>query len=94
VKVLWTPRAFRARGDIWDFIAADNPAAADRMDRIFSEAAASLAEFPNRGRRASVPGTRELIPHHSYRLIYEVIDDAVWVLAIIHTARQWPPKRD
>jgi plasmid stabilization system protein ParE len=79
VKVVWTPQACRDRG------------AAERVDRIFSEAAASLTTFPNRGRRASVAGTRELIPHDSYRLIYEVVDDAVWVLAIVHTARRWPP---
>jgi toxin ParE1/3/4 len=60
VKVLWTPEAEQDRGDIWDFIAAENPVAAGRMDRIFSEAAASLADFPNRGRKANVAGTREL----------------------------------
>ncbi|HZZ67703.1 MAG TPA: type II toxin-antitoxin system RelE/ParE family toxin [Phenylobacterium sp.] len=91
MKVVWTPQAYQDRSEIWDFIAAESPAAAERMDRIFSEAAASLAAFPNRGRRASVAGTRELIPHDSYRLIYEVVDDAVWVLAIVHTARRWPP---
>jgi len=27
-----------------------------------------------------VTGTRELTPHRSYRLIYEVEDDTVWIL--------------
>jgi toxin ParE1/3/4 len=93
VNVRWSPQAYRDRADIWDFIAVDNPDVAARMDELFSEAAASLAEFPNRGRRASVAGTRELIPHESYRLVYEIYDDTVWVLAVVHTARQWPPRR-
>ena len=40
-----------------------------------------------------IPGTREWIPHASYRLVYEVDEDhgAVWILALVHTARQWPP---
>ena len=93
MNVRWTPQADQDRADIWDFIAADNPEAAGRMDKLFSEAAASLAEFANRGRRASVAGTRELIPHERYRLVYEIYDDTVWVLAVVHTARQWPPTR-
>jgi hypothetical protein len=37
------------------------------------------------------PGTRELVPHESYLLVYEVvIQETVWILALVHTARQWP----
>jgi toxin ParE1/3/4 len=46
------------------------------------------------GHIGRVPGTRELIPHESYRLVYEVEADTVWILALVHTARQWPPMRD
>lgn len=91
MKVVWTPHARADRDDIWTHIAAVDPHAAARMDARFREAAASLAEFPLRGRTASVPGARELLPHPSYRLIYEVMGDTVWVLALVHTARQWPP---
>jgi plasmid stabilization system protein ParE len=45
------------------------------------------------GRPGQIPGTRELIPHESYRLIYEVKADTVWILALVHTARMWPPAR-
>ena len=41
----------------------------------------------------SQAGTRELIPHESYRLVYEIEGTTVWVLALVHTARQWPPAR-
>ncbi|WP_114149036.1 type II toxin-antitoxin system RelE/ParE family toxin [Pararhizobium haloflavum] len=39
-----------------------------------------------------VKGTREIIPHRSYRVVYEVRDDRVQVTAVVHTARQWPPE--
>ena len=93
MKVVWTPEATRDRADIWDHIAADNPRAAARMDQLFSDAAASLSDLPMRGRASKVPGTRELIPHESYRLVYEIAGDTVWLLALVHTARQWPPAR-
>lgn len=44
-------------------------------------------------RYRQIAGTRELIPHESYRLVYEVQADAVWILALVHTARLWPPTR-
>ena len=45
------------------------------------------------GRGGKIAGTREVIPHPSYRLVYEVNDQAVWILALVHTARLWPPRR-
>ena len=91
MTVVWTPEAEQDRADIWDYIAADNPGAAVRMDELFSDAAARLAEHPKIGRTGRISGTRELIPHESYRLVYEIDEDTVWVLALVHTARQWPP---
>lgn len=94
MKVVWTPEALQDRTDIWDYIAIDSPSAAARMDQLFSGSAAGLSEFPMLGRPGRIPGTRELIPHESYRLVYEIGDQTVWVLALVHTARQWPPVRD
>jgi addiction module RelE/StbE family toxin len=93
VIVVWTPEAARDRADIWDEIAAGNPGAAARMDLLFSRSAARLAAHPRMGRPGKIAGSRELIPHRSYRLVYEIDDETVWVLALVHTARQWPPVR-
>lgn len=91
--VVWTPDAKQDRADIFDYIAADNPGAAIRMDELFSDAAAQLAAHPCLGRTGQIPGTRELIPHTSYRLVYEIESDTVWLLALVHAARLWPPVR-
>lgn len=94
MRVLWTPEAQQDRSDVWDYIVVDDPRAAARMDKLFSDAAASLAEHPKRGRPGKISGTRELIPHESYRLVYEISGETVWMLALVHTARQWPLVRD
>ena len=91
MSVIWTPEAEQDRADVWDYIAADNPHAAARMDELFSDAAARLAEHPKLGAPGKIPGTRELIPHESYRLVYEIERDTVWALALVHAAMQWPP---
>lgn len=93
MKVRWTASARLDRLDIADHIAADSPRAAVRVDTLFSEAAESLAHFPQMGRVGKIPGTREIFPHESYRLVYEVEDDTVWILTLIHASRQWPPER-
>ncbi len=93
MRVVWTLSAVQDRADIVDFIANDNPLAAIRMDELFSAAVGRLAEHPLLGRAGQIPGTRELIPHERYRLVYEVRADTVWILTLVHTARLWPPTR-
>jgi len=93
MKILWTVSAEQDRADIVDFIAQDNPLAAIRMDENFSAAVGRLAEHPLLGRAGQIPSTRELIPYESYRLVYKVRADTVWILTLVHIARLWPPTR-
>ena len=94
MKIVWTPEAEFDRVEIWDAIAADSPRAALRMDALFSDSFATLASHPRIGREGQISGTRELTPHASYRVIYEIEGETVWILALVHAARLWPPVRD
>jgi len=93
VNVDWMPVALRHRDNIYDYIAADSPSAAERMDAIFDNAVIRLIDQPYMGKTGALPGTRELFPHRNYRMIYEVDEasDTIRILALIHGARQWPP---
>jgi addiction module RelE/StbE family toxin len=91
MKVRWTESAERQRFEIWGYIAADNPAAANRMDELFMDAAARLEQHPMMCRRGEMPGTREYIVHPSYRMVYRIVEDTLWIVTLIHTAREWPP---
>lgn len=90
MQVLWTPEAEQDRIDIWDYIAADNPTAAVRMDELFSTAAGRLVEHPKLGKAGKIVRTRELVVHENYRLVYEIVQDTVWILILVHAARLWP----
>lgn len=92
MKVVWTSEAHHDRADVWDYIAENKPQAAAAIDESFSDAATRLAEYPFMGRSGKIPGTRELLPHESYRLVYEIVGETV--LALIHTSRRWPPERN
>lgn len=91
MKVVWTPQAMQDRFDVWDHIATDSLRAAAHMDELFSAAADRLAAHPKLGCAGKIAGTRELLPHAHYRLVYEINGDTIWILALLHTARQWPP---
>jgi addiction module RelE/StbE family toxin len=91
MKVRWTPQAEQDRNDIWDYIAADSPMAAAKMDELFARSVTKLVDFPNIGRVGQIAGTRELIVHESYRLVYEIDAQTVWILTLVSTARRWPP---
>ena len=91
MKLRWTPEAEQDRADIWDYLAAESPQAAARIDEMFSESASKLAKHPKLGKLGRVSGTRELVLHESYCLVYEIDAETVWMLALVHTAKQWPP---
>ncbi len=94
MRVIWTPEALQDRADVWDYMAIDNPQAAAHIDELFSDAAAKLATYPTLGRPGKIQGTLERIAHESYRLVYEISGETIWMLALVHTARQWPLVRD
>lgn len=91
MRLVWTKEATRSRNTIFDHIEADDPVAALRMDALFSECAERLLVQPLMGRPGRVPGTRELIVHPRYVLVYDLRGDTLRILRLLHTARRWPP---
>ena len=95
MRVIWASAAEQDRADIIEFISLDNPIAAVMMDELFAEVALRLEQHPLLGKPGRISGTRELIPHANYRMIYEVQDNQLRILALLHTARLWPtPKHE
>lgn len=94
MKVIWSADADRDLSEIIEFIWLDSPAAAVRMNAVFQSAARRLETFPYSGRAGALPGTREMIPHPSYRMVYEIRHETVIIVAVVSTARQWPPVQE
>jgi addiction module RelE/StbE family toxin len=90
MELFWTPEAIQDRDDIYDYIEADNPAAALVLDELFSENASHLIDHPNLGRPGRLADTRELVAHQNYILVYDLAGNLVRVLRILHAARKWP----
>lgn len=90
MDLVWTLDAIEDREAIYIYIEADNPAAALALDELLAERA---SRHPHSGRPGRVAGTRELVAHQNYILIYDLVDTQVRVLRVLHAARQWPPRK-
>ena len=91
MKLIWTYPARSNRQEIRQYIADDNPAAALALDELISEKATRLADHPMLGHPGRVTNTRELVVHQNYVLVYDIVDDSVRILRVLHAARRWPP---
>jgi len=87
---IWKPTAIADRKSITAYIARDNPMAAIEMGDMLIEKAAQLDQHPRLGRIGRVKGTRELVAHPNYILIYRIVGKVVEVLRVKHAARKWP----
>ena len=94
MRLVWTVGARREFADIVVHIWSDDPGAAKRIRSRIENTANYLKSHPFMGRSGAIAGTREAIPHPSYRIVYEVGEDAVFILSVVHTSRQWPPAAD
>lgn len=65
MEVFWTLEAIQDRNGIYDYIEADNPAAALGLDELFAEKAGTLVDHPGLGRPGRIAGTRELVAHRN-----------------------------
>ena len=91
MNLVWSRPARADRREIFEFIAGDSVRAVRRMDLIFAEKSKLLTRFPEIGRPGRVAGTRELLAHRHYFLIYRIHENTVQILRLLHTSRQWPP---
>lgn len=97
-RVAWTETAWRDLEHVADYISDDSPGYAAALVRRIRDQARSLAELAERGRivpELQQPAVRELVVG-SYRLIYEISEEDVYVLGLIHGARDlaalWDPE--
>jgi toxin ParE1/3/4 len=91
-RVIWAPSALEDVDSIAAFIARDSvDRAALFVTRLF-EAAERIASHPEAGR--VIPelnsNDRREIYAGPYRLMYKVEGNDVWIVAVVHGARDWP----
>lgn len=87
-EVVWRPRAEQDLQEIIYRIWQDNPNRAFSFAQEIQSKAASLCQFPLRYRAGRLLGTREMVLHPNYLLIYRVKDNIIEILRIKHARMQ------
>ena len=89
-EVVWTEPAWQDMEGAAEFINRDSESYAAAFVQEIQEAVASLSQFADRGRvvpEFADESVRELMVR-PYRLVYEVSDERVFILALVHSARR------
>ena len=88
--VTWTARARADLKALHDHIAKDSPQNAKRVVREMQRRTNAVEQTPHVGRvvpEIDDPEVRE-IPAYSWRILYQVRERSVFVLAVVHKRRQ------
>lgn len=89
-RLEFTRKAFRDIAGIEEWIAVDNPKAAQDVAASILKTAEQLEVNPSLGRPGREDGTRELVlPKHPYILIYRLTAQRIRVLAVLHQSRKY-----
>ena len=90
-RVIWTQSALDDLSGIQEFIARDSTYYAQKFVDDAFHAVERLEVFPESGRMVPErydPGFREVI-FGSYRIIYRIINDDVYIVTMIHGKRNY-----
>jgi len=89
VKLAWSRLALNDFESATDYIAQDNPNAAQQVAERILEATHRLRDYPYIGHPGDDPEQREwLVSRTPYVLIYEIHGDTVYIARVWHTSRQ------
>ena len=89
-EVIWTEPAWEDLAAAADYIAQGSASYAAAFVQEVRDSAASLSQFAERGQAVPELGDehiRELLVR-PYRLIYQALEDKVFVLALVHGAQR------
>ena len=92
MAVKWLKVALENMATIADYIAQDKPDRATSFVREIREKTLVLANFPSVGRAGRVAGTRELIAHKNFLVIYRIKGKNVEIVRVRHVAQKHATK--
>ncbi|HET9032731.1 MAG TPA: type II toxin-antitoxin system RelE/ParE family toxin [Dokdonella sp.] len=91
LPIRWNAKALDELDAIAGYIAQFNPIAAEDLIDLIEASVLPLSEHPRMYRTGRVLGTREVVVHPNYIVVYRVLGDQVEVVGVLHSAKQWPP---
>jgi len=93
LPVRWLPDARIKLTTILTYIAERNDVAASKLQDEIERATSQLPQHPYLYRPGRVPGTREIVVHHNYMIVYRDRPSVIEIVSVLHSRQQYPAKR-
>lgn len=91
LPIVWSANAEDDIAEIILFVGERNPLAAEKLWNLLYDSVLPLSEHPYLYRKSErVPGTREVVAHPNYVVVYQVTANAIDVLRVLHSRQQYP----
>ncbi|MFT3759909.1 type II toxin-antitoxin system RelE/ParE family toxin [Thauera sp.] len=90
LPVVWSARAEEDLLSIIEFVGERDPWAAERLGDAIRESTWPLPEHPHLFRPGRVLGTREIVVHPNYIIVYRVELVCIKVLNVLHARQEYP----
>lgn len=90
LPIFWSASALDDLDEITDYIWERNPAAAEHMHALLEASVLPVAEHPYLYRPGRVAGTREIVAHPNYIVVYRVAADHIEIVSVVHSRREYP----
>jgi toxin ParE1/3/4 len=88
--IVWRKRARKNLAAIIEFIANENPAAAIKIKGIIESSILPVAEHPYIYKTGRESGTRELVAHPNFIIVYRVTSTSIEVVSVLHARQEYP----
>ena len=86
----WRPSARRKLLQFIDYISDRDELAASRLLAAVEEAVEFARQFPHAYRAGRKSGTREIVAHPNYIVVYVVEPDRIRVVSVLHARQKYP----
>lgn len=90
MPVEWRPEARAGLREILSYIAERNPAAAFSLFDAIERSTSALPMHPYLYRPGKVVGTREMVVHPNYIVVYRIAHSAIEIVNVLHSRQQYP----
>lgn len=90
LPVVWLNDAISDLTKIIIYISAEDPAAARRLKNRLETAPLALSEPPYLYPLGRVSGTRELVAHPNYILVYRITAERIEIVGVLHSRQAYP----
>lgn len=86
----WRPNALAQFDTLIAYVASDSLSAAQRLKQRILDAIEPARLYPEMFRAGRVTGTREIVAHPNYVVVYRVMPGYLDVVAVVHARQKYP----